>query len=201
MSLRYQGTKSSRTGERRRKQKISLGDVQQRVDSVKASKEPLVFSQLLEEAEVEQILEQLGAAGRRRVYTPQVTLAAFLGQAISEDGSCQQAVHRVNSHRCAQGLPPASVDTASYCEARQRLPEELFLQLIQHSAKLVDQREPKLTTQCASRPAPRTRFAARSGLPLRRPRASRAKLARQRPTARRRLPGPGVESHSPWRPF
>lgn len=107
MILRTRDTKPSRAGERKRK--ITLSDVQQRVDQLNQSKQPLVFAGLLEEEGIAQILQQLQSAGRRRVYPPEVTLAAFLGQAISEDGSCQQAVHRVNSHRCAQGLPPASV--------------------------------------------------------------------------------------------
>ena len=140
MILHQQDTRRSGTGERKRK--MTLRDVQQRVDQLNQSKQPLVFAQLLEEEGITQILQQLQPAGRRRVYPPEVTLAAFLGQAISEDGSCQQAVHRVNSHRCAQGLPPASVETTSYCEARQRLPEELFLQLLQRSAKMVEQRQP-----------------------------------------------------------
>ena len=125
------------------KQEITLEDVERRIESLNTSEQPLVFAELLEEEAIEELLQQLEHTSRERVYTPHVTLSAFLGQAICADGSCQQAVHRVNSHRCSLGLAPASVDTASYCEARQRLPEELLWQLLQRSAATVEQREPQ----------------------------------------------------------
>lgn len=125
---------------RKTRRKLTVGDVQERIDALNES-EQLVFTRLLEEKGIGKILEELQERTRQRVYTPRVTLAAFLGQAISDDGSCQQAVHRVNKHRCSLGLPPASVDTTSYCEARQRLPEELFLQLLKRSAEMVQRSE------------------------------------------------------------
>jgi hypothetical protein len=49
----------------------------------------------------------------------------------------------VNKHRASLDLPPASVDTNSYCEARHRLPEELFLRLLKSTAKMVERSEPE----------------------------------------------------------
>ncbi|MCU0980319.1 MAG: hypothetical protein MUF25_14285 [Pirellulaceae bacterium] len=94
-----------------------FGEVQKQIEMLEQA-DQLVFTRLIEEEVVEQLFEELAGQARHRIYTPHVTLAAFLGQAISDDGSCQQAVHRINKHRCSQGLPPASVDTNSYCEAR-----------------------------------------------------------------------------------
>ena len=124
------------------RQKILLDEVQKRIQMLRQP-DQLVFSQLLEEEVIEQMLEELGCHYRHRIYSPHVTLAAFLEQAISDDGSCQHAVHRINKHRCSLGLPPASVDTNSYCEARRRLPEKLFLQLLQRSAEMVQRSEPE----------------------------------------------------------
>ena len=122
--------------------RLLLDEVQKRIGMLKHP-DQLLFSQLLEEDVIKQIVEELGCGDYRdRIYTPHVTLAAFLGQAISDDGSCQQAVHRINKHRCSLGLQPASIDTNSYC-TRHRLPEELFLQLLQRSSDMIQRSEPQ----------------------------------------------------------
>lgn len=138
------GAKERKTRRRKRnsRRRILFDEVQKRIQRLRQS-DRLVFHQLLEEKVIQRMLEELGCRFRHRIYTPAVTLSAFLEQAISDDGSCQQAVHRINNHRCSLGLPPASVDTNSYCEARHRLPEELFLQLLQRSAKTVQRSEPE----------------------------------------------------------
>ena len=134
--------RTRRQRNRNSSRRILIGEVQKQIEML-GQADQLVFTRLIEEEVVEQLLEELACHGRHRIYTPHVTLTAFLGQAISEDGSCQQAVHRINKHRCSQGLPPASVDTNSYCEARHRLPEELFLKLIKRSAAMVQWHEPE----------------------------------------------------------
>jgi hypothetical protein len=58
-------------------------------------------------------------------------LWAFIGQAISPDQSCNQALARIQSHRSQLGLEPVSTDTGGYCKARERLPEKLFKKLFQ----------------------------------------------------------------------
>ena len=62
---------------------------------------------------------------RSRTYTPWITLGLFLSQVLSDDPSCDEAVDRLQKARYDQGLPAVSPETTSYCEARQRLPEEL----------------------------------------------------------------------------
>jgi hypothetical protein len=59
---------------------------------------------------------------RERIFTPLVTLKAFLFQALGEDGSCKQAVARILTERLQQGMEPNTVNTGPYCKARQRLP-------------------------------------------------------------------------------
>jgi hypothetical protein len=71
---------------------------------------------------------------RDRIFTPMVTLAAFLGQVLSDDHSCQAAVDRLIAWRAARGLPPCSADTGGYCRARQRLPEALLPRLVRDTA-------------------------------------------------------------------
>src|SRR3954452_9537618 len=50
----------------------------------------------------------------------------FLGQVLSADHSCRAAVARLLAHRLARGKRPCSAQTGAYCQARQRLPEEVF---------------------------------------------------------------------------
>lgn len=74
---------------------------------------------------------------RDRIFPPVVTLSAFIAQVLSEDHSCAWAVAQVNAERVAQGKKPCSSDTGAYCQARQRLANDLILQLLRETgAKL-----------------------------------------------------------------
>ena len=61
---------------------------------------------------------------RDSVFTPLVTLKAFIFQMLSDDGSCKEAVASVLADRLNDGKPANSVNTGPYCKARQRLPLE-----------------------------------------------------------------------------
>src|SRR5690606_10224293 len=67
---------------------------------------------------------------RERIYSPAVTLWAFLWQTLSADHSCGDAVARVTAWRAAEGLEPCSANTGSYCAARGRLPLRLLRELL-----------------------------------------------------------------------
>src|SRR5262245_63619795 len=71
-----------------------------------------------------------------------VTLAAFLGQVLSDDHSCQAAVDRLIAWRAARGLPACSADTGGYCKARQRLPEALLPRLVRDTADRLEAAAP-----------------------------------------------------------
>ena len=90
-----QGNRSKRQGRRNCKRGVSFCEVQQQLEKFRKTDE-LVFLRLLDEKVIQQVLDELGCRSRHRIYTPHLTLAAFVGQAISEDSSCQQAVHNVN---------------------------------------------------------------------------------------------------------
>jgi hypothetical protein len=88
------------------------------------------------------ITEEVGPT-RDRIFTPLVTVAAFLGQVLSDDHSCQAAVARLIARRAARGLPPCSPDTGGYCKARQRLPESLLPRLVRDTADRVRDSAPQ----------------------------------------------------------
>jgi hypothetical protein len=66
---------------------------------------------------------------RERVYPPLTTLGLFIGQALSADGACQDAVARHQSERSARGAGKCSLSSGPYCKARSRLPLSLIERL------------------------------------------------------------------------
>lgn len=77
---------------------------------------------------------------RNRLYTPWITLSLFLSQVLSEDPSCSEAVDRFQKYRADQGLDPVATQTGSYCEARDRLPEELTWELVRQTGQTIHQK-------------------------------------------------------------
>lgn len=88
--------------------------------------EGLPFRELLSAERIVAALEAAGVTFRDRIYSPMVTLWAFLSQVVARNSSCQDAVSRVLADRVARGEAACSPDTSSYCEARLRLPESVL---------------------------------------------------------------------------
>ena len=86
----------------------------------------LPFTDILSRETVNEALDTIENAWNDRVFTPLVTLWVFLGQVLSADHSCRDAVARLIVHRVSQGLSPCSSGTGAYCQARKRLPEQFF---------------------------------------------------------------------------
>lgn len=76
---------------------------------------------MLPQDELERLVQDYCGEYRERVYPPLTTLALFIGQALSMDGACQDAVIRNLSGRNARGAPECSLSTGPYCKARERL--------------------------------------------------------------------------------
>ena len=97
----------------------------------------LPFLDTLSRASVESACRCLGHVWRRRIYTPWVTLNLFLAQILSDDQSCDDAVDRFQKFRYDKGLPAVAPETGSYCEARQRLPEPIFWDLVRRTGQSI----------------------------------------------------------------
>ena len=105
----------------------------------------LPFDQVLAEATVQQVAEDHGldfAPGPDDVYTPALTLWAFLAQVLSAGKSCVSAVARVMVLRIALGLPPCSAATGGYCKARAKLPEDFLRTLTYRVGDAVEEQAP-----------------------------------------------------------
>ena len=69
------------------------------------------------------------------MFTPVTTIWGFLSQVLSDDHSCSAAVSRIIAHRAVGGLETCSPNTASYCDARGRLPTAVLRTLARRTAR------------------------------------------------------------------
>src|SRR5262249_23019659 len=80
-------------------------------------------------------LNEHGVKYRDRLFSPVTTIWGFLSQVLSGDHSCRDTVSRILAHRAASGLAPCSPNTASYCNARARLPTAVLRTLAKSTAR------------------------------------------------------------------
>ena len=95
----------------------------------------LPFADALPADRLERALAEEGASWKEVVYTPLLTLWAFLSQVVSPDGSCRAIVSRVLAWLVSRGERPCSPKTGPYCKARARLPESLLRRLTREAAR------------------------------------------------------------------
>src|SRR4051794_18122137 len=99
-----------------------------------ARNEGLPFADVLTEARIRDALDDHGVRYRDRLFSPVTTLWGFLSQVLNDDHSCRDAVSRIIAHRAASGLETCSPNTASYCNARGRLPTGVLSTLARGTA-------------------------------------------------------------------
>lgn len=73
----------------------SLSDVASNLEA--DSEQSHIFERFLPATEILEVCEKFGHYFRDRIYTPVITLWMFLGQTLSPDHSCRDAVHRLNA--------------------------------------------------------------------------------------------------------
>ena len=105
----------------------SLAQRFQRVLSSFMQQDGLPFADVLTEETIQHAFDDEGvcfAQGEDEVYTPAITLWAFLSQVLFKDEqrSCLAAVSRIVVLWIALGKEPCSDNTGAYCRARAKLP-------------------------------------------------------------------------------
>src|SRR5260370_30032704 len=95
----------------------------------------LPFADSLSEFSILNALNEHGIKYRDRVFTPVTTIWGFLSQVLGEDHSCRDTVSRIIAHRASAGLKVCSPNTASYCNARARLPTAVLRCLAMRTAQ------------------------------------------------------------------
>src|SRR6516225_6197313 len=89
----------------------------------------------LSELSILDALNEHGIKYRDRVFSPVTTIWGFLSQVLGEDHSCREAVSRIIAHRAMAGLKVCSPNTASYCNARARIPTAVLRRLARRTAQ------------------------------------------------------------------
>src|SRR5262245_40387967 len=89
----------------------------------------LPFADPLSQRSILDALNEHGVKYRDRPFNPVTTIWGFLSQVLSEDKSCRDIVSRIIAHRAAAGLAVCSPNTASYCDARARVPTDVLRSL------------------------------------------------------------------------
>jgi hypothetical protein len=79
---------------------------------------------------------------RASVFSPLITLQAFIFQVLSDDSSCKLAVAGVLVDRVSQGQSANSINTGPYCKARQRLPLTQMSQAVATTGSRLHQQSP-----------------------------------------------------------
>jgi Transposase DDE domain len=108
----------------------------------------LPFAQALPEETIQQAFDDEGVSfgqGEGDVYTPALTLWAFLSQVLFKDEqrSCLAAVARVIVLLVALGKRPCSDDSGAYCRARAKLPVPILRRLTVQVADGCEQQVPQ----------------------------------------------------------
>jgi hypothetical protein len=101
----------------------------------------LPFKGLLSDHAIEEI-NQSGNV-RSTVFTPLVTLRAFLFQVLSATGSCKEAVAHVLMERIGLDYNANSMSTGPYCKARQRLQLSHLKEAVTSSGQVLHKQAPK----------------------------------------------------------
>jgi len=107
----------------------------------------LPFADVLDEEEIREAFEAEDihfAHGKDGIYTPSLTLWAFLSQALHRDKAraCLATVARVIVLCVALGRKPPSPDTGAYCRARAKLPEAVLQRLVYAAGDRLESRVP-----------------------------------------------------------
>jgi hypothetical protein len=92
----------------------------------------LPLADLLTPEQIQQACDEEGvgfAPGDQHIWSPALTVWAWLSQCLSDSKSCVAAVARSLVLRVSLGLPPCSEATGAYCKARAKLPVRFLRRL------------------------------------------------------------------------
>jgi len=108
----------------------------------------LPFTDVLDEQSIQKAFDEHQASFAQdedAVYTPPITLWAFLSQVLCKDEqrSCVAAVARVITLLVVLGKKPCAEDTGAYCRARAKLPEPVLERLTCQAADDCETELPK----------------------------------------------------------
>jgi Transposase DDE domain len=98
----------------------------------------LPYHDLIDRQVVEAALKEENLRFRVRIYTPLITLWAFMTQVLDPDHSCRKAVRSLMAFLVSEGQPAICADTSNYCKARKRLPLSFIVRLVRKLGELLE---------------------------------------------------------------
>ncbi len=81
-----------------------------------------------------------GSSSRERLFSTRTTFWAFLSQVLSPEGSCREALRKLQVWQASNGCALADSGTSGYCQARRRLPAATLQEVHKRVAKEVERR-------------------------------------------------------------
>lgn len=108
----------------------------------------LPFQEILPASQIEKAIKELSIKYKNRLFSPIVTIWAFLSQVLDFDKSCHNAVSRIITWLSGENVELPSTDTSAYCQARKRLPEKLLQRLFEESGENLESKVNSLNLWC-----------------------------------------------------
>lgn len=103
----------------------------------------LPFQKVLPESTIDASVQAANKRYRKRIYSPAVTVWAFLSQMLCKDKSCKNAVSRIIADRTSKGESIPSSAPSAYNQARQRIPEQAMSHMVVQSGEDLEGRVPE----------------------------------------------------------
>ena len=131
-------TKTSREDRKKDKDPSSVKQFQYKIEKLLKADE-LLLPKLFDDAMIEAVLSNNSSdqkSRRQRIYTVSTTLSLFVQQVLMKDRGCKEVVLLLNKKRKDQQLREVSTNTASYCDARTRIPFALIETLTSRTARI-----------------------------------------------------------------
>ena len=95
------------------------------------------FLSILESEQISSMIKSATLKWRERIFTPSITLAMFIKQALSFDRSCAHVVNEFIIDNIDKLPKNISTSTGSFCRSRQNLPLDLIKKLVRYTGSAI----------------------------------------------------------------
>ena len=98
------------------------------------------FLNILESEQIALMIKNATSTWRERIFTPCITLAMFIKQALSFDRSCAHVVNEFIIDNIDELPNNISTSTGSFCRSRQKLPLDLIKRLVRFTGGAIKEK-------------------------------------------------------------
>lgn len=98
------------------------------------------FLNILESEHIASMIKNATSKWRERIFTPSITLAMFIKQALSFDRSCARVVNEFIIDNIDELPENISTSTGSFCRSRQKIPLDLIKKLVRYTGSAIKEK-------------------------------------------------------------